>query len=102
VTGPAEIGVIDYYCNCEVYEYFSDRGHFLGELARYERRLGAIGKAVMRLNFLYLDRSIRPHPAQLVLRVEPHPDPTAIRNWRISTPWALLPHQVQYVVLLRR
>lgn len=50
VTGPAEIGVIDYYCNCEVYEYFSDRGHFPAELARYERRLGAIGKPIMRLN----------------------------------------------------
>jgi hypothetical protein len=102
VGGPVEVGVIDYYCNCEVYEYFSDRGHFPAELSRYERSLGAIGKAVVRLNFLYLDRSIRPHPTQLVLRVELHPDPHAIRNWRISTPWARLPHQVQYVVLLRR
>jgi hypothetical protein len=102
VGGPVEVGVIDYYCDCDVYQYFSDRGYFPAELARYERRLGAIGKAVMRLNVTYLDRSMRPHPTQLVLKVELHPDPHAIRNWRISTPWTGLLHQVQYVVLLLR
>jgi hypothetical protein len=51
-------------------ESFSDRGYFPAELARYERRLGPIGKTIMRLNFTYLDRSMRPHPTQLVLKVE--------------------------------
>ncbi len=97
VGGPVEVGVIDYYCACNVYDYFSDRGHFPAELARYERRVGPIGKAVMQVNFFNLDRSIRPRPTRFVLRIESRPDPRAIRNWRISSPWI----RVQYMALLR-
>lgn len=98
VAGPAEVGVIDYYCDCNVYESFSDRGHFPVELARYERRIGPIGQAVMRLNFTNLDKSVRPRPTQFVLKTEADPDPRAIRSWRISSPWM----HPQYMVLLRR
>jgi len=98
VAGPPEVGVIDYYCNCNVYEDFSDRGHFPSQLARYERRIGPIGKAIMQLNFANLDQSMRPRPTQFVLTVEQQPDPHAIRNWRISSPW----EAAQYMVLLRR
>src|SRR5215469_2401690 len=67
VGGPPEVGVIDYYCDCNVYENFSDRGHFPAELARFERRLGPVGKAVMQLNFTNLDKSRQPRPTQFVL-----------------------------------
>lgn len=102
VGGPVEVGVIDYYCGCRVYEYFSDRGHFPAELARYQRHLTPAGRAVIRLNYTHLDRGRRPHPTQLVLRIVQRPDPHAIRTWRISTPWAGIPHQVQYMELIRR
>jgi len=98
VAGPPEVGVIDYYCGCNVYDNFSDRGHFPAELARYERRIGPIGKAVMQLNFANLNQSIRPRPTHFVLETEFHPDPRAIRTWRISSPWMA----AQYLVLLRR
>jgi len=98
VAGPPEVGVIDYYCDCNVYENFSDRGRFPAELARYELRLGGLGEAVMNLNFANLDRSMRPHPTRFVLIVEKQPDPHAIRNWRISSPW----ESQQYLVLVSR
>ena len=97
VGGPPEVGVIDYYCDCNVYESFSDRGHFPAELARYEQRIGPVGKAVMQLNFANLDKSIRPRPTQFVLTTAAYPDPHAIRNWLISSPWM----HPQYMVLRR-
>jgi hypothetical protein len=98
IGGPPEVGVIDYYCDCNVYENFSDRGHFPAQLARYEQRIGPIGKAVMQANFANLNRSIRPRPTRYVLQVEARPDRRAIRNWRISSPWM----PAQYLALLRQ
>jgi hypothetical protein len=97
VGGPVEVGVIDYYCACNVYDYFSDRGRFPPELARYEQRVGPIGKAVLQVNFFNLDRSIRPRTTRFVLKIESQPDPRAIRTWRISSPW----EGPQYMALLR-
>lgn len=100
VSAQVEIGIIDYYCSCKMYDYFSDRGFFPAQLARYEERLGPIGRKIMDYNFTHLDRSMRPKPTDFTLTAQPHPNPEAIRNWRISTPWILVP-ATQWVVLTR-
>lgn len=60
VRSPGEVGTIAYFCECELLDELSDRGIAVSILKQQEQRSGAITRALLDLNFLFLDKNIEP------------------------------------------
>jgi hypothetical protein len=62
VASPGEIGTLAYYCRCAIVDEFSDRGVALDRINRKIDTSGPIVKLALKINYHWLDRSIKPRP----------------------------------------
>ena len=83
VESPGEIGTLAYYCDCTIVDAFSDRGRIIPAIEARERA-GGLGSALLRLNYLHLDRDQAPRPVEYRLRYEAHKPPTGPEQWRVD------------------
>jgi len=83
VESPGEIGTLAYYCDCTIVDAFSDRGRIIPAIEARERA-GGLGSALLRLNYLHLDRDQAPRPVEYRLRYEAHKPPTGSEQWRVD------------------
>ena len=83
VESPGEIGTLAYYCDCTIVDAFSDRGRILGAIEAREQAPG-LGAALVRLNYLHLDRDQPPRPVEYRLRYEAHKPPSAPEQWPVD------------------
>jgi hypothetical protein len=83
VVAPAEIGTVAYYCNCAMLDRFSDRGRVIPVIDAQIQQAGPIAKALLRVNYLWLDRAKEPRFSQYELRWEPGPGsgPDVWQTW---------------------
>lgn len=99
VAGPPEVGILDYYCGCEIDDYFSDPGYFPSWLATYENGMGPIGQHLVNWDFHWFNRAQQPEPTRYKL-VEAQTVPAgALGAWPIDTTWPTVPH-MHWLVLL--
>jgi hypothetical protein len=80
---PGEIGTLAYYCDCTIVDAFSDRGRIIPAIEARERA-GGLGSALLRLNYLHLDRDQAPRPVEHRLRYEAHKPPAGPEQWRVD------------------
>lgn len=73
VASPGEIGTLAYYCECAVVDPFSDRGRVVELLRRGTQRAGPLAAALLRVNYLWLDRTLTPRPVGYRLRYQSGP-----------------------------
>ncbi len=73
VVAPPEIGTLAYYCGCAMLDRFSDRGRVIPLIDTRIRQSGPIAGALLRVNYLWLDRAQEPRPAEYELRWAPGP-----------------------------
>jgi hypothetical protein len=83
VESPGEIGTLAYYCDCTIVDAFSDRGRVIAAIEAREQA-GGLGGALLRLNYLHLDRDQAPRPVDYRLRYEAHEKPTAPDQWPVD------------------
>jgi hypothetical protein len=83
VIAPPEIGTLAYYCECAMVDPFSDGGRTVPLVQRRINSAGTVGRALLRANYLWLDRSRRPRPAQYQLKWSSGPGsgPDVWRTW---------------------
>jgi len=87
VESPGEIGTMAYYCGCAIVDVFSDRGRMVDMIEEREARSGPVGRALLHLNYLHLDRSDEPRPVAFRLEFRSEPPFDAFRSWPV-THWA--------------
>jgi len=83
VESPGEIGTLAYYCDCTIVDAFSDRGHVIAAIEAREQA-GGLGAALLRLNYLHLDRAQAPRPVEFRLRYEAHEPPAGPDQWPVD------------------
>lgn len=86
VTAPPEIGTLAYFCDCALVDAFSDRGRVVPVIDERIRNSGLLGRQLLKLNYLWLDRSQRPRPAEFQLRWESGPGPGGGDSWTTTSP----------------
>jgi hypothetical protein len=87
VESPGEIGTMAYYCGCAIVDVFSDRGRMIDMIEQREARSGPVARALIRLNYLHLDRSEEPRPVAFRLEFRRDPPFDALRSWPVRH-WA--------------
>lgn len=87
VESPGEIGALAYYCDCTIVDAFSDRGRVLGAIQAREARSGPIGRTLIGLNYVHLDRNQLPRPTEYRLLYERGAVPFGPRQWPVYQ-WA--------------
>ena len=83
VESPGEIGTLAYYCDCTIVDAFSDRGRIIGAIEAREQAPG-LGAALLRLNYLHLDRDQPPRPVEYRLRYQAHKAPSVPEQWPVD------------------
>ena len=83
VESPGEIGTLAYYCDCTIVDAFSDRGRVIAAIEAREQA-GGLGAALLRLNYLHLDRGQAPRPVEYRLRYEAHKQPAGPDQWPVD------------------
>lgn len=83
VHSPGEVGALAYYCDCTIVDAFSDRGRVIVAIEAREQA-GGLGAALLRLNYLHLDRDQAPRPVEYRLRYAAHKPPTGPEQWRVD------------------
>jgi hypothetical protein len=83
VESPGEIGTLAYYCDCTIVDAFSDRGRVIAAIEAREQA-GGLGAALLRLNYLHLDRGQAPRPVEYRLRYEAHKPPAGPDQWPVD------------------
>jgi hypothetical protein len=68
VMAPQEIGTLAYYCDCEMLDKFSDRGRVIPLIDARIHQSAPFARALLKLNYLWLDRTQEPRPAEYELR----------------------------------
>lgn len=62
VTSPGEVGTLAFYCECNIVDYYSDRSFAVPLINRRIARADPLTKAVLRVNYAFLDRQVTPLP----------------------------------------
>jgi hypothetical protein len=94
VESPGEIGTLAYYCECAIVDPFSERGRTIELIEQREARSGTLGRALIGLNYLHLDRSQEPRPAAARLEFTRDPPTAAVPSWP-ARHWAEGPGRVE-------
>ncbi|TCP57020.1 hypothetical protein EV191_101972 [Tamaricihabitans halophyticus] len=84
VASPGEIGTLAYFCECSIVDVFSDRGQAIDRVDERIDESNAIGKAVWRFNYLWLDRSVQPRPVDYELVYEEGPG-SGPDTWEVNS-----------------
>ncbi|WP_328456000.1 hypothetical protein [Amycolatopsis sp. NBC_00438] len=87
VRSGGEIGVLAYSCGCAIVDLFDDRGAVGPAITARKADLGALGRALVDVNFRYFDHGDRPIVTDYAL-VRGDPPPGALAHWTLSSPWA--------------
>ncbi|GAB3504018.1 hypothetical protein FB471_3957 [Amycolatopsis cihanbeyliensis] len=88
VHSAGEVGALAYACSCALVDLFSDRGAVGPAITEREDRSGPIGRALLEVNFEFLDRGVRPAHPEFVLETTPvAAPPRALASWTITSPW---------------
>jgi hypothetical protein len=98
VVAPPEIGTAAYFCNCAMLDRFSDRGRVIPLIDAQIQQSGPIAKALLSVNYLWLNRAQEPRSAQYAIRWEwgPGSGPDVWETWSPAKGTAhltLLPEQ---------
>jgi hypothetical protein len=91
VRSGGEIGVFAYTCECAIIDLFDDRGAVASAIAIAERKahLGSLGRALIDLNFWYLDHGLQPQTTEFALiATTGSPPANPLAHWTITSPWA--------------
>jgi hypothetical protein len=86
VESPGEIGTLAYHCECAITDEFSDRGYFVRRVNHDIATSGLARRALLRLNFVWLDRDQEPRPLsyRLVYAEGPAKGPDV---WQVDSTW---------------
>ena len=87
VRSGGEIGVLAYSCGCAIVDLFDDRGAVGPAITEREAHLGALGRALVDVNFRFFDFGDRPIVTDYAL-VRGDPPPGALARWTLTSPWA--------------
>jgi hypothetical protein len=68
VRAPQEIGTIAFFCQCRILDPFSDRGRVIPLITQEEKLSGSLTRALLQINYQWLDRTSRPAPITYRLR----------------------------------
>ena len=85
VVSPGEIGTLAYFCQCAIVDAFADRGSALPLIERRIAEAGPVAGALLRLNYLRLDRDRQPRRAEYRLDWMPGAAPPE-EGWPTSSP----------------
>ena len=93
VIAPGEIGTLAYFCHCSIVDPFADRGRVVPLIDKRIVTAGPAVGALLKLNYLLLDRGQRPRPAQyqLIWKSGPATEPD---QWQTWSPWTGVGHFV--------
>ncbi|MGY4720826.1 hypothetical protein [Naumannella huperziae] len=68
VSGPGEIGTLSYFCECRIYDRFSDRGRTAQTIRERLAGAGTVERALLEFNYRWLDLDQQPRPTEFMLR----------------------------------
>ncbi len=87
VIAPPEIGTLAYFCRCSIVDAFADRGRVVPLIEERIDTAGPVAGALLKLNYLRLDRDQQPRPATYQLVYEPGPttEPGQWPTWSPAT-----------------
>ena len=83
VESPGEIGTLAYYCGCTMADAFSDRGRMIELIEAREARSGPLGRTLIGLNYLHLDRAEPPRQVAFRLEYLRGVAPAGPRQWPV-------------------
>lgn len=87
VYSGGEIGVLAFFCHCAIVDQFADRGYAPELIEQVKQDASPFGKAIIDFNFLHLDKNVQPEQLDFALQHVDAPDPQAIANWHVYSPW---------------
>ncbi len=87
VIAPPEIGTLAYFCGCSIVDPFADRGRVVPLIEERVAAAGPLTSALLKANYLLLDRDQQPRPARYQLLYEGGPA-TAPDQWQTWSPAA--------------
>ncbi|MDQ3988401.1 MAG: hypothetical protein M3291_04240, partial [Actinomycetota bacterium] len=82
VVSPSEVGVLAYFCDCEIVDFISDPGRTEGDIARNAQQSGPLMRQLLKLNYTHRVPA-SPKPAEFELVWE-KTCVNAIGEWRSS------------------
>jgi len=85
VIAPPEIGTLAFYCECSIVDPFADRGRVVPLIEERIAAAGPVTGALLKANYLLLDRDQQPRPARYQLLYEREPA-TAPGDWQTWSP----------------
>jgi hypothetical protein len=89
VRSGGEIGVLAYTCECAIIDLFDDRGAVIAAIADRRAHLGSLSRALVDLNFRYLDYGLQPQTSDFALIATTASAPAnPVAHWTIASPWA--------------
>lgn len=87
VRSPGEIGTLVYFCGCNLMDEFSDPGYIPALVDKVRARGGRIERALIDLNYAFLDRGATPRKQAFAMRYVHNVDRRAIAFWPVDSPW---------------
>ncbi len=99
VVSPGEIGTLAYYCRCSIVDPFADQGSAVPLIEERIADAGPVMGALLKLNYLRLDRDQQPRPAQYQLVWKPGPAWQPGGGWQIWSPATGVGH-LQLILVL--
>ena len=85
VIAPPEIGTLAYFCRCSIVDPFADRGRVVPLIEERIAGAGPVTGALLKANYLFLDRDQEPRPARYELLFERGPV-TESDQWQTWSP----------------
>ncbi|MGH3839333.1 MAG: hypothetical protein ACRDSF_27085, partial [Pseudonocardiaceae bacterium] len=82
VVSPSEVGILAYFCNCEIVDFISDRGRTERDIAARAEQSGPLMRQLLKLNYTHHVPAL-PKPAEFELVWE-QTCVNAIGEWRSS------------------
>jgi hypothetical protein len=82
VVSPSEVGVLAYFCDCEIVDFISDPGRTERDIAAHTQQSGPLMRQLLKLNYIH-HVPAAPKPAQFELVWE-QSCTNAIGEWRSS------------------
>ena len=90
IQNQGEVGTLAYFCECPLVEGFSDRGRLMELLEERIENASPLTGLLYELNYLWLDRDLKPRPHRytLVHAFGPPPPAAGPDVWSLMSPWA--------------
>jgi hypothetical protein len=98
VESPGELGTLVYFCHCAILDQFSDRGRTMPYIDAQINNASPLTRWIWELNYLHLDRSVRPTPAKYHLVWEPKWVVERPGVWNVDSPGIGPGHMTLYPV----